>query len=151
VAESPVGKEVSVLVLRKGKEQTVTIKLGRLEDYENKDKAADAKDGAKAKEAATVTVLGMTLGKLDDAQRKQYEISEDVEGVLISAVEAKSTAEEKRVKAGDVIVEFAQETVKAPADIQKKIEKLRQQGRKNALLMLAAPSGELRFVTLRID
>jgi serine protease Do len=93
----------------------------------------------------------MTLGKLDDAQRKQYEISEDVEGVLISAVEAKSTAEEKRVKAGDVIVEFAQETVKAPADIQKKIEKLRQQGRKNALLMLAAPSGELRFVTLRID
>jgi serine protease Do len=50
-----------------------------------------------------------------------------------------------------VIVEFAQETVKAPADIQKKIEKLRQQGRKNALLMLAAPSGELRFVTLRID
>ena len=151
VAESPVGKEVSVLVLRKGKEQTVTIKLGRLEDYENKDKTADAKDGAKAKEAATVTVLGMTLGKLDDAQRKQYEISEDVEGVLISAVEAKSTAEEKRVKAGDVIVEFAQETVKAPADLQKKLEKLRQQGRKNALLMLAAPSGELRFVTLRID
>ncbi|WP_286201873.1 DegQ family serine endoprotease [Ochrobactrum sp. SFR4] len=151
VAESPVGKEVSVLVLRKGKEQTVKIKLGRLEDYENKDKAAAAKDSTKAKEAETVKVLGMTLGKLDDAQRKQYEISADVEGVVISAVEGKSAAEEKRVNAGDVIVEFAQEAVKAPADIQKKIEKLRQQGRKNALLMLAAPSGELRFVTLRID
>ena len=154
VAESPVGKEVEVRVLRKGKEQDVKIKLGRLEDYENKDKAAakageQAKD--KAKTADTLTVLGMTMTKLDEAQRKQYEISADVEGVVISAVEAKSAAEEKRIKAGEVIVEFAQETVKAPADIQKKIEKLRQQGRKNALLMLAAPSGELRFVTLRID
>lgn len=152
VAESPVGKQVEVLVLRKGKEQTVKIKLGRLEDYENKDKdKAAAKDGDKAKEAASITVLGMSLVKLDDAQRKQYEISADVEGVVISAVTAKSAAEEKRIKAGDVIVEFAQEVVKAPADIQKKIDKLRQQGRKNALLMLAAPSGELRFVTLRID
>ncbi len=155
VAESPVGKEVSVVVLRKGKEQTVKIKLGRLEDYENKDKAADAKAGDKGKDkgkvADTLTVLGMTLAKLDEAQRAKYEIVDEVDGVLISAVTAKSTAEEKRIQAGEVIVEFAQEPVKAPADIQKKLDKLRQQGRKNALLMLAAPSGELRFVTLRID
>ena len=155
VAESPVGKEVDVQVLRKGKEQDVKIKLGRLEDYENKDKATAGKAGDKAQDKAkaadTVSVLGMTLTKLDDAARKQYEISADVEGVVISAVTPKSAAEEKRIKAGEVIVEFAQEAVKAPADIEKRIEKLRQQGRKNALLMLAAPGGELRFVNLRVD
>lgn len=155
VAESPVGKDVDVVVLRKGKEQAVKIKLGRLEDYENKDKAAADKAGDKSKDKAkaadTLTLLGMTLTKLDEALRKKYEISADVEGVMISAVAGKSVAEEKRIKAGEVIVEFAQEAVKAPADITKRLEKLRQMGRKNALLMLAAPSGELRFVTLRVD
>src|SRR5262249_52552729 len=32
VADEPIGKEVQVKILRKGKEQTVTVKLGRLED-----------------------------------------------------------------------------------------------------------------------
>lgn len=150
VAESPVGSDVGVVVLRKGKEQTIKIKLGRLEDYENKDKAA-AKTTDKTKAADTLTVLGMSLNKLDDAMRKEYDITADVEGVVISAVTAKSVAEEKRINAGDVIVEFAQQVVKTPADVQKQLEKLRTQGRKNALLMLAAPSGELRFVTLRVD
>ena len=34
VAESPVGKEVDVVVIRKGKQQTVKVTLGRLEDSE---------------------------------------------------------------------------------------------------------------------
>ena len=34
VAESPVGKEVEVVVIRKGKEETVSVTLGRLEDGE---------------------------------------------------------------------------------------------------------------------
>ena len=42
VAESPVGKEVDVVVLRDGKEQTVKVTLGRLEDS---DQAAAADDG----------------------------------------------------------------------------------------------------------
>lgn len=154
VAESPVGKDVTVRVLRKGKEQDVEVKLGRLEDYENKDKAAAGsadKKQDKTKAANALNVLGMVAVKLDEAQRKEFGISEDVEGVVVSAVEAKSPADDKRIKAGDVIVEFAQEPVKAPADIAKGIDKLRKQGRKNALLMLSSPSGELRFVTLRID
>src|SRR4030095_1376551 len=40
VAESPVGKEVDVVVVRKGKEQTVKVTLGRLEDS---DKQQDKK------------------------------------------------------------------------------------------------------------
>lgn len=155
VAESPVGKDVNVLVLRKGKEQTVKLKLGRLEDYENKDKAMDDKAETNSKDKATpadtVSLLGLTVTQLDETQRKKYEISTDVAGVLISAVDEKSVAAEKRINAGDVIVEFAQEAVKAPADIKKRLEKLRELGRKNALLMLVAPSGELRFVTLRVD
>jgi serine protease Do len=32
VAETPAGKEVTVLIIRKGKEETKTVTIGRLED-----------------------------------------------------------------------------------------------------------------------
>ena len=44
VAESPVGKEVDVVVLRDGKEQTVKVTLGRLEDSD--EAAASDADGS---------------------------------------------------------------------------------------------------------
>ena len=34
VADTPVGKDVAVVIIRKGKEETKTVKLGRLEDGE---------------------------------------------------------------------------------------------------------------------
>ncbi len=44
VAETPVGKDVEVLIVRKGKEETKTVKLGRLDDGEKK-RGADAEEG----------------------------------------------------------------------------------------------------------
>jgi serine protease Do len=49
------------------------------------------------------------LAELDDALRQQFSIEEDVTGVVVTEVEAGSSAEEKRVMAGDVIKEVAQE------------------------------------------
>ena len=43
VAESPVGKAVDVVLVRKGAEQTVKVTLGRLEDGE---KLAQNEDGS---------------------------------------------------------------------------------------------------------
>ena len=42
VAESPVGKAVDVVIVRKGVEQTVKVTLGRLEDGE---KLAETEEG----------------------------------------------------------------------------------------------------------
>lgn len=153
VAESPVGKEVDVVVVRKGKEQTVKVTLGRLED------TTDAKTKEKSQSqtdqdedaAQDVDVLGMTLGVLDDDSRKTFGIAKEVEGVLITEVQAQSIAANKRIEAGDVIVDIAQEAVKTPEDVAARIEKLRDEGRKNALLMLASKTGELRFVTLQMN
>ena len=48
-------------------------------------------------------------------------------------------------------VEIAQEAVANPQEVVDSIEELKSENRRNALLMLAAPTGELRFVTVRID
>jgi serine protease Do len=152
VAESPVGKVVDVVVLRKGAEMTVKVTLGRLEEGE---KLAEGENGAPAEEdggpVATASILGMTVGELTDEARSKFGIVADVSGVVVTEVAPDSAADERGIAAGDVITEIAQESVATPKDVLDRIAALKEQGRKNALLMLASKTGELRFVTIRMD
>ena len=156
VAESPVGKAVDVVLVRKGEEMTVQVTLGRLEDGE---KLAGAEDGNgedgnggdNGAEVATASVLGMTIGELDDEARSKFGIAPDVSGVVVTDVAKDSAAAERGIQPGEVITEIAQESVKTPKDVMDRIGALKEQGRKNALLMLASKTGELRFVTIRMD
>ncbi len=170
VAESAVGDEVEVVVVRDGEEKIVKVKLGRLvEDDKSTEEATedqapppDMEEGEEGeevpnapkkeqKEQAGTSVLGMKLSEINDDVRGEFGIAEDVEGVAVLYVAPGSAAGEKRIETGDVIVDIGQVTVKSPADVKKRIDALRREGRKNALLMLASRSGELRFVTIRID
>jgi serine protease Do len=150
VADTPVGKDVEVSVLRKGKEEKKTVKLGRLEDGEKQ--AALAKKGAAPEDKSVVQkTLGLNLSNITDDLRKRYKIKDTVKGVVITGVDSNSAAAEKRLNAGDVIVEIAQETVSNPADVQKRIDALKKDGRKSALLLVANVEGELRFVALSLQ
>ncbi len=151
VAETQIGKAVDVLVLRKGEEVTLQVTLGRLEEAtdEKEDEAKDEPESADAPEQKEV--LGMILVELDDAVRKEFGIAEDVTGVVVKQVAPGSSAEEKRVQAGDVIKEVAQEPVASPEDVIEQVERLKEDGRRSALLLLSNQNGELRFVPVRIE
>jgi serine protease Do len=156
VAESPVGKAVDVVIVRKGVEQTVKVTLGRLEDGE---KLASGENGNTDQNnpdkatppVSTASVLGMTIGELNDQTRQKFGIAADVSGVVITDVAKDSAAAERGIQPGEVITEIAQESVGTPKDVMDRIGALKEQGRKNALLMLASKTGELRFVTIRMD
>ncbi len=152
VANTPIGKAVDVVVVRKGQEQTLKVTLGRLEESEKVAAAEEGATPAPAEVAKPVEkVLGLTLGALDDETRKTFSISGDVKGVVVTKVEAGSPAGEKRIVAGDTVVEVAQEPVSNPADVSAAVNKLKEAGRKSALLLLANPQGVLRFVAVRVD
>jgi serine protease Do len=149
VAESPVGKAVDVIIVRKGVEQTVKVTLGRLEDGE---KLAETEQGKSSDKPVTATdVLGMKIAELNDDARSNFSIEPDVSGVVVTEVAPGSAAAERGIVAGEVITEIAQESVSSPQQVLDRIKSLKEQGRKNALLMLASKSGELRFVTIRMD
>ncbi len=151
VADAPVGKEVPVVIIRKGKEETLMVTLGRLEDGERQ--AALTKPGTEpAVPAPSVTkALGIDLAALSDELRKKYKIRDTVKGVVILGVDANSPAADKRLSPGDVIVEIAQEAVASPEDFQGKVDKLKKEGRKTALLLVSGADGELRFVALSLQ
>lgn len=151
VAETAIGKAVDVLVLRKGEEVILQVTLGRLEEAEAADSEV-TEDGSEAPaETKDLEALGMILGTLDEAAREEFTIDESVEGVLVREIAPGSAAEEKRVQAGDVIKEVAQEGVATPQDVLDQLEKLKEEGRDFALLLLSNPNGELRFVPVRIE
>jgi len=161
VAESPVGVAVPVTIWRNGKERVIKVKPGLLDEKADDGNGDDEplqnearqkkKDKDKPKTTVTGFILGMQLAELSDDIRNQYAIVKEVEGVAVLAVIPGSNAAEKRIAAGNVIVDINQEAVKTPEDVEKRLAQLKDTGRKNALLMLAAPTGELRFVTVLLD
>src|SRR5262247_1344758 len=150
VADTPVGKDVDVLVVRKGKEESKTVKLGRLEDAE-KVQAAAKTDNKDEDKSVVKKTLGLDLSNLTEDLRKRYKIKDSVKGVVITGVEGGSAAAEKRLSPGDVIVEVAQEAVSNADAVQKRIDALKKEGRKSALLLVANAEGELRFVALSLQ
>jgi serine protease Do len=83
--------------------------------------------------------------------RQRYKIKDQIKGVVITGVDQNSAAAEKRLNAGDVIVEVAQEPISSPDDLQKKVDQLKKDGRKSALFLVANAQGELRFVALGLQ
>jgi len=150
VADTPVGKEVQVTVVRKGKEETKIVKLGRLEDGEKKP-ALVKNEGTPEEKSVVKKTLGLDLSNLTGDLRKRYKIKDGVKGVVITAVEDGSAAAEKRLAPGEVIVEVAQEAVSSAADVQKRVDQLKKDGRKSALLLIANAEGEVRFVALSLQ
>jgi len=151
VAETAIGKEVEVVVLRKGEEVTINVILERLEENTPTEASVKTDEEPVEEPAAKSEVLGMMLAELDDDLREQFSIDTDVTGVVVTEVLPDSSAAEKRITAGDVIKEVAQEPVETPADVEAEIGKLKDDGRRSALLLLANPTGDVRFVPVRIE
>jgi serine protease Do len=149
VAETPVGKDVVVTIIRKGKEETKTVKLGRLEDQ--KEATLTPKKDTPDEKPVVKKALGLDLANLTPDLRKQHNIKEKVKGVLITAVEPNSAAAEKRLMPGMVIAEVQQQPVTTAAELQQRIEKLKKDGKKAVVLLVVTPDGDPSFVALSLQ
>jgi len=137
--------------MRAGKPVTKTLKLGRLEENEKQallgGKHGDS--GLKPLPGPVEKALGMEFSSLSEDLRQRYAIKSTVaSGVVITNVDPDSSAAEKHVQPGDVLMEINQEPIKEPADIGKKLDALKNSGKKSALLLVANGQGEVRFVAL---
>ena len=151
VADTPVGKEVDVVIIRKGQEETRKVTLGRLEDTDKVQQAAAKAKEEPAEKPVTQKALGLDLATLSKDLRTKYKIKDTVKGVIVTGVDGNSDAAEKRLSAGDVIVEVAQEAVGNAADVKKRVDQLKKDGKKSILLLVSNSDGELRFVALSVQ
>jgi serine protease Do len=150
VAETAIGQTVPVKVLRKSVEQTIDVTIARLNENEDAaDPAAGGPADANPGNDANQT-LGMTLSELSPGLREQYGVGEGVAGVVVTGVADNSPSAEKGVEVGDVILEVAQETVATPKEVQEKVDRLKTDKRRIALLLLINREGAHRHVGIRL-
>jgi len=150
VAETPIGEDVDVVVWRDGKEKTMRVKVGELEEAEEAQQAKATQEGSgSGKVSGLVKALGLNLSTITEDLRARYSIEDGVNGVVVTEVDENSAASEKGVRAGDVIVEAGQKEVTRPEEVREKVEAARKSGRKS-ILLLVQRSGDLRFLALRI-
>lgn len=150
VADSPIGEEVPVIVLRDGKTQSVPVKLGRREEAEAQVVPAKQDKSGNPVEPKSLEVLGLTLEPMTADMAQQMNLPPDTQGLVVTHVEAVSDAAGKGVAPGDIVVEAGQRPVTRLQDLQDRITEAKDAGRKS-LLLLVRRDGDPRFVALSVE
>lgn len=151
VAETSVGKAVSVEVWRQGKPVRLPVTLG--EFPEDDAKLASVTPQQKQKKAPVITIgeLGMTLSSVTPALREKFKLDDSTRGVVITEVAQAGPAGEKRIPAGAIIRKIGpdQAVVTSPSQVQKKVQQAIK-AKLNTILVLIETGGTQRFVALNI-
>jgi len=116
IAEVPVGKKLTVKVLRDGKERTFRVNIV---------KRTDEKETLAMKGPREETDLGMTVSPLTPQLARQFNLSE-TEGVVVVGVEKDGPADQAEVQEGDLILEIDRKSITTLEDYHaliKEVEK----------------------------
>lgn len=136
VSFTPPGSKVKLLILRNGKERTLTAEIGKLE---TDDKGHPTKSSKLSK-------LGLSLQELNKDLAEKFEYQGQT-GVLVTDVVPDSAADRAGIKRGDLIQEVNRSEVKTPADVRKAIE----DNRRNSLLLLVRQGEATRYLAIKLD
>ncbi len=139
---------VDAEIWRDGKNKTLKVVVGELKrDSEQLAKLAPEtkEDGGER----AIEPLGITVAAITDKMRERFNIGDDEGGVIVTDVSATGPAAEKGLRPGDRIIQVSQSDVKEPADVIRKVDEAKAQGRKSVLLRIQGAQG-VRFVAIRL-
>ncbi len=149
VADTQVGKTVPIKVWRDGRQLTLTVEVGVLEE-EPEEKTASATPGSPPTvEGEAMAPLGLSVAPIDQRARERFELDENARGVVVTSVDPNGPSSEQGVRVGDRIVEMGQEPVSTPAQVSAKIKTAQSAGRK-VILLLVDGEGGMRFVAIKL-
>jgi serine protease Do len=153
VAGTEIGKTVDVVVIRKGKEQTLKIQVAKLADDNkktNRQTKTEPEPQQQKQKQAQNRPLGLELSAVSEELRRRYRLSANAKGLVITNVDPESNAAEQNVQAGVLLLEVSGEPVTTIAELRARVDALKKAGKKSALLLLFAPGGEQKFVAVAI-
>jgi serine protease Do len=136
VAATPVGKKVTVTVIRNGKK----IKLYAVVSKMDEEQETVATHLQKGKSTFGVSVSPLTP---DLAERNDLE---NGQGVVVTSIDPESTAAEANLRQGDIILEINRKPIRSPKDFRKVLTE--QQGKKP--LLLIKRGGQLYYTTFLV-
>jgi len=125
VARTKVGKKKEIKVLREGKETVLTLELGERPSDQALAKSGPVEDEkGPAMEKLDNVLSGMTVEPISGENRNEFNIPEQIKGVVVSKVESGSAVEAAGIQVGDVIQEVSRAAVKSIDDFKQIASKI---------------------------
>ncbi|MDD5434802.1 MAG: DegQ family serine endoprotease [Nitrospira sp.] len=138
VAQTSVGKVVELKIIRESHEKVLKVNIGELPPD-------GAKEGKHEEGDAEGVFKGVTVQGLTPEYRDKLDIPDKIKGVIITAVESGSSAEEYGLKAGDVILEINKKATKTIKDFNKAVAEIKKG---ESALILIYRDGMTIFITV---
>jgi len=141
VAQSKVGTEITIKILRAGKEYMIKAVIAEMPRD-----TAEARPQQLPAEAETSALTGFSVMDITKEIARQLGLSRDETGVIVARVEPGSPADEASIKKGDIIKEIDRKRVDNLEDFNKIASKIKE----NETVLLFITRGNKKFyVTLK--
>ncbi|MCX8070178.1 MAG: PDZ domain-containing protein, partial [Thermodesulfovibrionales bacterium] len=141
VAQTKIGTEVELIILRKSKEYSVRIKVVEVPP----DSADYTPSSSKGSDANENALSGVTVIDITQSVAKQLGLSPDEKGVVVMKIEPGSIADISGLKEGDLIQEIDRQKVNNLNDFNKIVSRLKGS---EQLLLFINRSGKKFYLAL---
>ena len=145
VAALQAGTKATFTITRDGNRKDLTAEITPRKDQQ----VASAQQGGGLQPEAKTKAMGLGLSSLTPDVRRQFNLDDSVNGVLVTDVDPNSDAAEKGLQPGDIVRSIGNKAVHTPQEMQGRIADAHAAGRKSVLLLVTRGGGE-RFVAVDI-
>lgn len=148
VAQTTVGSNVALKVLRDGQEKLLTIHIGeRPSDAmlaRGFEPGSAAPEAGEARKAPLNVLSDLRVKAIDEETRAQLNIGAKTAGVVVAHVQAGSPAEQAGLQRGDVIQEINRQVITGVKDYEAAAAKIKKE--ENAVLLVSRQGNSLFIV-----
>jgi serine protease Do len=131
IMKTPPGTEVTLTIIRRGKEQTIKAKVGEMPE-----------EVSFRRPQGQVDELGLSLRDLSPEEVSRF----GVKGVFVDGVIPGSLAQRSGLRRGDIILAVNNEPVESLSQFNEKIEKAKSEQRTRVLLLIRRGGNNLYVV-----
>jgi serine protease Do len=142
VAQTPIGKKVSVKFVREKKPKTVDLTI--VEQPKSVAQAGSDEGGGSAAPSGLLSALD--VHELNGELAARYNLSPSERGLVVVKVKAGSVAEEAGIKEGDLLLEVNRQSVGNVKAYERAASRI---GKDQPVLLLIKRQGRTRYVTLK--
>jgi serine protease Do len=152
VAQTDPNAKVDLGILRDKKQMTVSATIAKMKNDDQVASNDDQDDnGGQADNTAGVQVsaLGATLAAVTPETRQQFNLGEDVKGVIVADIDSDGPLADQGIRPGDVIKRVSDNDVTSPEDVKKLADRAKAD-KQSVLLMLVDRQGRSLFVAVKL-